>query len=252
MPQPTLVLVHGSWHSPEHFGPLIENLQSHGYRCVPVSLPSTQSPDLPPATLADDTAAVRDAVLTELDQENDDVVVVAHSYGGGPTNNALYGLDANSRSATGASAAVRAIVFLCSIPLPKGVSFLTGLGGKPSGIHDLRTGGFAWVGKPGPQHYFYNDLPDEEAKKWSDLLRPQSWPAYVDDTTYAAYMDIHSAYLYCTLDQAFPLQAQQGLVAAAKEAGAKFDYEETLEASHSPFLSKVEETGAFIRRVAGA
>lgn len=250
MSRPTLVLVHGSWHCAEHFSPLIEDLRSHGYKCVPVSLPSTQSPDLPPATFEDDTIAIRNEVLAELDQN--DVVVVAHSYGGAPTNNALERLDLASRSAAGAPTAVRAIVFLCSIPLPKGATFLNGLGGKPMPIHDLRTEDFTWVGQPGPQHYFYNDLSSKEAQKWSDLLRPQSWQAYHGELTYAAYMDIPSAYLYCTLDQAFPLQAQQGLVSAAKKSGAKFEIEETLEASHSPFLSRVEETSAFVRRVAEA
>ncbi|KAK3048183.1 hypothetical protein LTR09_010522 [Extremus antarcticus] len=71
MSLPTIVLVHGSWHSPEHFGPLINNLQSHGYKCVPVALPSTQSPDLPPSTLGDDTTAIRDTVDFCEGQAND-------------------------------------------------------------------------------------------------------------------------------------------------------------------------------------
>lgn len=114
----TLVLVHGSWHCPEHFGPLVDELTSHGYKCVPVPLPTTQSPDLPPRTFGDDTSAVRDTVLAEL--EHNDVVVVCHSYGGAPTNNALRGLGAEDRAAAGSSTAVGALVFLCSIPLPKG------------------------------------------------------------------------------------------------------------------------------------
>ena len=250
MSKPTLVLVHGSWHSPEHFGPLIKKLEGDGHKCVPVSLPSTQSPDLPPASLSDDTASVRNTVISELDQG--DVVVVAHSYGGNPTNNALKDLDSKSRSAAGASTSVLAIAFLCAIPIPLGTSFLTGLGGKPSAIHDLRTSEFAWVGEPGPQHYFYNDLSKEEAKKWSAVLRPQSWPAYCENTTYAAYMEIPSSYLYCTKDQAIPYAAQKGLVAAATEAGAQFGYSETVEASHSPFLSMPERTAEFIRKVASA
>ena len=141
-----LVLVHGSWHCPEHFGPLVEVLEGHGYKCVTVALPSTQSPELPPATLEDDTAAVRYAVMSELDQGNN-VVVVAHSYGGTPANNALKDLDSKSRSSAGASTSVLALAFLCAIPYPANVSFVKGLGGKPAAIHDLRTEDFAWVGK---------------------------------------------------------------------------------------------------------
>lgn len=126
------------------------------------------------------------------------------------------------------------------------------MGGKALPIHDRRNDDFVWVGPPGPQYYFYNDLPDKEAQKWSDLLRPQAWQVCFEETTYAAYMDIPSGYLYCTLDQAIPYTAQQGLVSAAKEAGGKIEFEETLESGHSPFLSKVEETSAFIQKVVEA
>jgi hypothetical protein len=84
------------------------------------------------------------------------------------------------------------------------------------------------------------------------MLRPQSWRAYLDPTEHAAYLDIPSGYLYCTLDQAMLPEYQTGIVGAAKAAGAKIVWEETLEASHSPFLSKIEETSAFIREIASA
>ena len=104
--------------------------------------------------------------------------------------------------------------------------------------------------RPGPGHYFYNDLSEDEVKKWSGLLRPQSWPAYKGTTTYAAYLTIPAYYLYCEKDQAFPYQAQMGLVGAAVDAGANIATE-TVDASHSPFLSMPERTGEFIRRAAG-
>jgi pimeloyl-ACP methyl ester carboxylesterase len=150
MSKPTLVFVHGSWHSPEHFGPLINNLQSHGYKCSPVSLPSTQTPDTPPATFADDCSAIRKTVVEELDSGNN-VVVIAHSYGGLPTNNALHGLHAASRSANQSKNHVQAIIFVAAAPMPPGRSFINVLGGKPGPIHDLRTEEFCWVGEPGPQ-----------------------------------------------------------------------------------------------------
>lgn len=136
MSKPTLVLVHGSWHSPLHYDGLIKDLETHGYKVVPVSLPSTQSPGLPPASLTDDTSAVRIAVLSGLDAGNN-VVVIAHSYGGTPANNALKGLEVNSRKADSASTAVTAIASLCAIPTPAGSTFRDNLGGQPAPIHDL-------------------------------------------------------------------------------------------------------------------
>lgn len=248
---PSLVLVHGSWHRPEHFEPLVKVLSGHGYKCVPVNLPSMQSPSVqPPASLADDTRAVRDVVTAELDGGHN-VVVIAHSYGGGPTNNALQGLNAQARKSAGANTAVLAIVFLCSIPLPAGTSFLQALGGKPQRLHDRsKDPELAYVGEPGPGYYFYNDLSAADVEKYSAMLRPQSWRAYEDETTYAAYMDIPSWYLHCTKDQAFPFGAQQALVGATVEAGAQIGTE-TVEAAHSPFISMPEETAAFIMKAAG-
>lgn len=208
-----------------------------------------RSIDLPPATLADDTAAIRGAVVSELDSGND-VVVVAHSYGGYPTNDALKDLGGASRTAAGASKSVLALAFICAIPLPAG-TVLTKLMPPEHSIHDRYDDDFCCVKQdPGPAFYFYNDLSPDEAKQWSDLLLPMSWHAMEGETSYAAYADIPSRYLLCTRDNCMPFVAQQGMVQAAVAAGAKLETEE-VDAGHSPFLSKVAETSAFIRRTAG-
>ncbi|KAK4888852.1 hypothetical protein LTR27_012313 [Elasticomyces elasticus] len=251
MAQPTLVLVHGSWHSPEHFELLVPALSYHGYKTLTASLPSTQSMDLPPRDLSDDTAAVRDAVLTELDQGND-VVVVAHSYGGCVANNALEGLDRRARTAAGHKNAVTAIVFLCAAPLPVGTTFLAAIGGKPHPAHDFsKSKDFVEIGPPGPGYFFYNDLTPEAFKKYSAMLRPQAWIVSGQATKYAAFVDIPSWYLFCEKDQILPPPAQRGIVQAAEAEGAKFKTA-SLESSHSPFLSMPEETADFIVQAAKA
>jgi len=248
MSKPTLVLVHGSFHTPEHFGPLIADLNKHNYKCIAVRLPTAHSPKDPPPTLTDDTAVVRKAVVDELDQGRN-VVVIAHSYGGVVTNNSLRGLCTKDRIAEGHSTSVLAIAFLCAILIPQGKSLTGTEGGKRSAMHDMREPNFSWVTNPG--HYFYNDLPTVEAKKWSDLLQPQSWLAYTEETTYAACMDIPSSYLYCTKDQTLVYDRQKVMVEAASARGAQIVYTETVESSHSPFLSMPERTSEFIRKVAG-
>ncbi|KAK3617316.1 hypothetical protein LTR22_026779 [Elasticomyces elasticus] len=249
MAQPTLVLVHGSWHCPEHFELLIPALSHHGYKIATASLPSTQSMDLPPRDLFDDTAAVRDAVLTELSRGND-VVVVAHSYGGCVTNNALEGLNRRARTAAGHKSAVTAIVFLCAAPLPAGTTFLAALGGKPHPVHDFsKSKDFVEVGPPGPGYYFYNDLTPEASEKYSAMLRPQAWVVSGQTTKYTAYVDIPSWYLFTEKDQVLPPPAQRGIVQAAESQGVKLKTA-SLESSHSPFLSMPEETTDFIVQAA--
>jgi len=86
-------------------------------------------------------------------------------------------------------------------------------------------------------------------QKYSALLKPQAWIAYQGRTTYAAFMDIPSWYLYCEKDQAVPPAAQRGIVQAAEAAGAKMKTV-SFESSHSPFLSMPQATAEFIVEVA--
>jgi len=56
----------------------------------------------------------------------------------------------------------------------------------------------------------------------------------------------------CTEDKAIPLQGQQGMIAAAQAVAPKsFDVVETVEAGHSPFLSKSQWLAEKIAEAAG-
>jgi pimeloyl-ACP methyl ester carboxylesterase len=81
---PTLILVHGAFHTPMHYAPLLD--------AIAVLLPTLTiaAPALPtmgrtPAhaerTRHDDVAAVASAITVAADK-GDDVVVLMHSYGG--------------------------------------------------------------------------------------------------------------------------------------------------------------------------
>jgi pimeloyl-ACP methyl ester carboxylesterase len=247
---PTLVLVHGAWHSPKHFGPLVKILASHGYKSIAVDCPSTNDTQTL-STFEDDCEAVRAAVLDELDTA--DVLVVAHSFGGAVTNSALQNLSSAARSASGHVTSALGIAYLCAAVLPAGTAFLEPFGGKPLPIHDLSANdGLVRVGPPGPEHYFYNDLSSSEVAHWASLLRPQSWIAVTNAVgTAEAYMEIPAHYLFCTKDQAIPIEGQKVMVAQAEaRSGRKFRTEE-LDCSHSPFLSVQERTAGFVRRSAG-
>lgn len=60
------------------------------------------------------------------------------------------------------------------------------------------------------------------------------------------YKEIASSFLYYTRDNAISLPVQQGMVAGS---GVTFR-EVTVEASHSPFLSKIEEVVQVITEAA--
>jgi pimeloyl-ACP methyl ester carboxylesterase len=75
--KPAIVFCHGAWHSVQFFEKAIAILEPLGYKCITVPLPSVGS--LPPVNnLDDDIAAVRTAVIKELDAGRN-VMVNAHS-----------------------------------------------------------------------------------------------------------------------------------------------------------------------------
>lgn len=127
-----------------------------------------------------------------------------------------------------------------------GVSFIDGLGGKPPLSWRVDPTGFAIVTAP-PRELFYHDLPDAEGSCWVTKLKKQSLKALMEggEHSYAGWKDVPVWVLASTEDKAFPLQAQMMLVQVAKDSGANITLRE-VESSHSPMLSRPEETVDFI------
>jgi len=117
---PIFVLVHGGWHTPAHYQPFVDAVESRGYRITAPSLPSTDD-KTPPDPTAADTRVIADTVRTFADAGNE-VVLIAHSCGGIATAEAAHGLGVRERSAKGLRGGVRNLVF---------VSAAVGEAGKP-------------------------------------------------------------------------------------------------------------------------
>jgi hypothetical protein len=104
---------------------------------------------------------------------------------------------------------------------------------------------------------FYNDISSSATQDaLVSSLGVQSYQAFFSKNEYAPWLEVPSTYIVCTLDQAIPEDAQRGMIAGAKqvmaEQGGKFQMDEVvMEASHSPFVSKPEELGEHVMRIAG-
>ncbi|KAK1143341.1 hypothetical protein N8T08_006868 [Aspergillus melleus] len=86
---PTLIFIPGSWHKPICYDPVIKLLQDqHDLKCTAITLPSTSGD--PAATFKDDVDVARAAIVSEISQGLN-VVIVAHSYGGMVGNSAIRG-----------------------------------------------------------------------------------------------------------------------------------------------------------------
>jgi dienelactone hydrolase len=100
-PKPAIVLVPGCWHVPAHYQELIEILQNAGYPTELVNLPSLNPTDGFAHTITADIDAVREKLLSQVDQGKD-VILLNHSYGGCPGGAAAKGLSPAERPGSGA------------------------------------------------------------------------------------------------------------------------------------------------------
>lgn len=254
MSKPTIVAVHGAWHSPEYLEPLTKVLESHGYSVRAVALPSViDEGTTPPEDPRDDVVAVR-KVIEEVLEGGSNVLVVPHSYGGIPATSALKDLDTASRKAAGKSTSVIGLAPIAAYTIREGDDIATGQD-LPSGerieMHGIK-GPLNFI-RPEfqPAKVFYGDLPPDVAEKWVAKLRPILRTALWGlKSEYSAHKDIPVHYLVCTEDVANPPAAQRLIIKKMQDDGSNVRVEE-IKSSHSPFLSMPERTSDFIRRSAG-
>ncbi|PJK22027.1 alpha/beta hydrolase [Mycolicibacterium goodii] len=211
MPRPALLVVHGAWHRPEHFGLLVEELSDFDVHTVALTSSGTD-----PGTLGDmyTDAAVIAAAAAAIDGP---VAVLAHSYGGIPTTQGL-------RYATN----VRHIVYLASFQLQAGQSLLSTNGGRLMPWVARRDG---HVQAETPLHTFYNDVDPVIARKAMAWLGYQSYASMHQELTATAWQVIPSTYIVCEADNAIPVARQEVFARNA-------DAVKRLPTSHSPFLSR--------------
>ncbi|KAK4162844.1 Alpha/beta hydrolase family-domain-containing protein [Cladorrhinum sp. PSN259] len=246
---PTLVLVHGSWHGPICYDPIIKLLQGkHKLKCIAITLPSTTGN--PDATLKDDIDTAREAISHETDAGRD-VIVIAHSFGGMVSNSALRGFaqprDAVETSPSATTGHVIGLVLIASGFTLTGLAFLDLFFGRPPPfLRANKATGLAELVVP-PRELFYHDLPEDEAEYWVSQLTSQSLKALSEggEHAYAGWLNVPVWYIGTVEDRGMPVLAQRMLVGMAREMGGNVVHRE-MQTSHSPFLSKPEETVAII------
>lgn len=101
-----------------------------------------------------------------------------------------------------------------------------------------------------PVNGFYHDLPEDEGEYWKSKLVRHSYATFNAGAPSAAWRTIPSRYLVCEDDRAIKPEIQEFMVKTSQALGAKMEMERVF-SSHSPFLSKPDETVGFLRRTAG-
>lgn len=241
---PTLIFVHGAWHSNACWDNVISQLKQQGYRCLAPQLEFCGT-DRPVESLSGSVSQVQDLIASETAQGND-VVLINHSFGGCVGCSSAKGFTQKdpSRLISG-SGKVVGIVQVCAFTPPSNTA-LYDLVNLDTSFHHSGPDGWECIDNGEPLDLFYNDISREEGELWKSRLLKQSSASLKDrENVYAGWADVPVWYLLCQRDQAIPIQMQEMMVAAARDAGADFT-SKSLDASHSPFLSKPNETVEFI------
>jgi len=223
---PSLLIVPGAWHKPDHFRRLVDEFS--GIDVHTVTLTSTGDD---PATLGN-MYADAEVIAQAAAAIDGPVVVVAHSYGGVPTTQGL----ASARN-------VRRIVYLCAFQLDAGESLLSPNGGSlmPWAKLHHRDGFDDYVEAMSPTTVFYNDVDMLTARRAVAQLGYQSYASMRQPLTKTAWRTIPSTYVICDADNAIPVATQERIARRADDV-------QRLSTSHSPFLSQPAALARLIRR----
>ena len=252
MPKPTIFVVSGAYHAPEHYEKLKTHLETAGYGCKfasprysnPVNGQYAQSMD-------EEIEAVREPIVKELEIGNN-VVVATHSMGAVLGCAAMSGLDEKSRSGTGKTSHVVGVVCLAGTFLPAGYTVTELGGGEVTPAYYAIEGETSFARPEKVTQMYYHDVPEEEQQRYKDLLRPMTlgmWNWRLPDTV-TPIKSIPVSYLLCRQDQAWPYTIQESNVKMLSDAGIKV-HAEVANSSHSPFASLPQQTAAFVRNAAG-
>ncbi|KAK1534782.1 uncharacterized protein CCOS01_03534 [Colletotrichum costaricense] len=242
--KPTFIFVPGAWHCATKFEPVTSKLEALGYPTKSVQLPCYGA-EPPLSDFQPDVAAIRQEIEKSVDA-GEDVVLFMHSYGGIVGCEACRGLGKAARGKEGKTGGVVRLVFCAAFMVPEGVSLFDMLQGNPLPwfiVSDDK----AKVDPARPEEIFYNDMDEAAIKEAIAGLKHHSYQTFYSKLTYPAYKDIPVTYIKCELDNAIPHQGQQQMI---DTAGVDVTVE-TMQASHSPFLSKPDEVIAACRRSAG-
>lgn len=207
----TTVLVHGGWHGPWCWEPVIPGLQEQGMNVVAVQLPMR--------TLEEDIAIVRDAVAEA--KHRGQVCLVGHSYAGQVVNGA--GHDADR------------LVYIAAMDPDEGQSIFDALGERLAAIPGLvfEDGEILFTRDTIPAFY---GLCDDKVAEWAfSRMRPYAAVCAATPLTVPpAWRSVPALYVVCSQDLALAPDYQR---ARAAQMAASIE----LTADHSAFCSATDD-----------
>lgn len=131
---PVVVLIPEAWHTPVHYSSFIDAMSSLGYAMACEQLPtgSTETDSSESDNMAgfnDDVSMIYQLVF-DLVSDGNDIVVIAHGYGGFVASEALTDLGKEERAGAGKSGGVVGLISVAGLLPVQGDTLLAAFGGE--------------------------------------------------------------------------------------------------------------------------
>ena len=128
--KPIIALAPAAWFSPVHYSEYTDLLNKAGFQTVTQRLPSCDSPNPRAQTVAADAAFISSNLLMPAINAGREVVLIMHSYSGGPGAEAAKGLSLAERRAAGRPGGIIGLIFIAAFVAEEGQTFLSSGGGE--------------------------------------------------------------------------------------------------------------------------
>ena len=220
---PPILLVHGAWHGPWCWQPLVEELQARGRRVATVALPSCDDDPARRGGLHEDAAALEAAVAL-LDGP---ALICAHSYGGMVLS-----------AADLPAARIHHLVYLAAFVPQPGLPLVAHFPALPPYV-ELRPDGSVAFRTELAREVFYGDCSEAVAAWATARLVLHSQAAVTTPIAAPLWQRQPFSYLLCSQDRTIPPEIQRGFAAGAQRVIE-------LDSSHSPMLSMPERLAGIL------
>jgi pimeloyl-ACP methyl ester carboxylesterase len=221
--KPTVILVHGAWHSGAGFSELQKELELLNIKSTTVELPSVGPADASLGDMYADAAVVHAAVSSI----SGECVLLGHSYGGLPITEGAAGC-----------MNIKRLLYMTAFMLDAGETVHAACGGVyPQWWQVAPDRSRLTAGTP--EQIFYNMCTPDVSQEAVAMLRTQSLVAFNQPLKQVAWKEIPSTYIICEQDNAIPVFAQEAMSGRATDVVR-------MDSDHSPFLSCANQLAKLI------
>ncbi|KAK5655083.1 hypothetical protein OQA88_5982 [Cercophora sp. LCS_1] len=236
---PTILLIHGAWHTPATYAKLTDSLESYGYNVHIPRLPSLD--EVSERGLTGDIAHVR-SVASSLLAEGRRLVVIMHSYGGQVGTSALAGLGPG----------VLHLIYMCAFAIPRTTSLFEQT--QEAGAEELIPLVFD-IGEDGTvavkdvRTMFFGEVRGEEVEEYvGTLVERWDGSGMFERGTGEAWKEVSVTYVVTTDDKMLDVSRQKKMIEDMRAQGSDVSVVE-LKDGHCPNLTSTEDIVKVVRSV---